>query len=455
MKNTNKQSLDAPFYDRKTRFVRVVARRFRELSEIVELIQVLADRPQTYLATENNAQEFLEAWRNQLNILESYYSVEREDSPASLKSSFEFTDAPINEKNLRFIRVANKRLTRLMRLLAKFGNNASGNYVSSVDERKALIDALNMQYQTTRALFLPSALTNDLYQSLENPEFVVCGLNVNGKAGKMPSRQASLTKDVLPALAGFKEAPDILALNELHKGENFEVFKNKLESAGYRVLCDPRSPKNRYNEVLLAFGPRIISLREKLVCYHPEVSTGLDFLATVLPLWTGKRLAVVSIRLHSAMLNEDYQVHKQNGNLQAASYQNMSDVALPQLKKLIVKLKGESDDILLIGDHNHARVVPTGDYQGLDQAPVSEQVQRELLKKYGVIMYTPSGGSVKYKNCLIPDDHISASSGVKVTDLAYKWTNNVKLDHAAVMAKVSFPPNADFKATEKIIDNIK
>jgi len=448
MGNINNQNLDAPFYDRKTRFVRVVARRFRELSEIVELIQVLADRPQTYLATENNAQEFLEAWRNQLAILDSYYSLDREDSSAPLKGSFEFTENPINENNARFIRVANKRLTRLMRLLAKFGKIVSGYYVSSVDERKSLIDALNMQYQTTRALFLPNALTNDLYQNLENPEYVVCGLNVNGKAGKMSSKQASLTKDVLPALSELKEAPDILTFNELHKGKDFEMFKSRLQSAGYRIISDPRNPENHDNECLLAFGPRIISLREKLVCYHPEVSTGLDFLATVIPLWTGKRLAVASIRLHSSMSNEDYKNHKQNGDSQAANYQNMAELALPQLQKLIVKLTDKSDLVLLIGDHNHARVVPSGDYQGLDQAPVSEQIQREILKKYGVIMHTPSGGSFSYKKSLIPDDHISVSSGVKVTDLTYKWTNNVNLDHAAVTAKVTFPINTDSKIYE-------
>ncbi|UIF29949.1 hypothetical protein KB236_04255 [Levilactobacillus brevis] len=433
--------------DQHFRFIRVVSRRFRQLADINELLQALAYRPQTYEFTRQNEQEMFAAWQHSLKVIEQCFDSEQPNpTQDDLMTKFEFTQEPISAKNTRFIRVATKRLNRLFRVLSNLCHTAFAPYISTSDERAALIAVLNKQYETTQTLFVPQILTDNLLKEMASPTYQVLSLNLNGKAGKT-NLNASLKEDVLPALDELEEAPDLLAFNELYKTADFPDFVKQLEAANYRVMTDPRPATNHDNECLLAFGPRLISLREKLPCYYPAEPSGCDYLATVLPLYSGVKLGIASIRLHPALSDESYQAHRERQDLSAAGYQNMSVDALPHLEKMIQRLKreGEADIVLLLGDHNHARIIVDEDYSGLDQEPASELVQRELLGKYGLLLQTPvSGGSFihKGKNGIetkIADDHITISPRIEIESLAYRWLKPKRLDHAAICARLTFP----------------
>ncbi|WP_334427128.1 MULTISPECIES: hypothetical protein [unclassified Levilactobacillus] len=432
--------------DQHFRFIRVVSRRFRQLADINELLQTLAYRPQTYAVTPDNEKEMFAAWQHQLAVLGQCFDADhRNPQHDALITTFAFTDDPVSEKNARFIRVATKRLNRLFRILSNLCNAAFAPYISTSQERTALMTALNKQYETTRALFLPQALTSDLLEKLDSPVYRVLGLNLNGKAGKS-NLSASLKEDVLPALDELDEAPDLLAFNELHKTADFAEFVDRIEQANYRVITDPRPAANHENECLLAFGPRLISLREKLPVYYPDEPTGCDYLATVLPLYSGVKVGIASIRLHPALTEASYQAHRESGDLSAAGYMNMATDALPHLEEMIQRLtnEGNADIIVILGDHNHARIISDGNYSGLDQEPASEFVQRKLLAKFGLVLQTPAnGGSFIHQGSgtktEISDDHVTLSSSIQIDSLAYRWLKSKRLDHAAVCAQLTFP----------------
>ncbi|NLR08614.1 hypothetical protein [Lactobacillus sp. HBUAS51381] len=432
--------------DQHFRFIRVVSRRFRQLADINELLQTLAYRPQTYAVTPDNEKEMFAAWQHQLAVLGQCFDADhRNPQHDALITTFAFTDDPVSEKNARFIRVATKRLNRLFRILSNLCNAAFAPYISTSQERTALMTALNKQYETTRTLFLPQALTSDLLEKLDSPVYRVLGLNLNGKAGKS-NLSASLKEDVLPALDELDEAPDLLAFNELHKTADFAEFVDRIEQANYRVITDPRPAANHENECLLAFGPRLISLREKLPVYYPDEPTGCDYLATVLPLYSGVKVGIASIRLHPALTEASYQAHRESGDLSAAGYMNMATDALPHLEEMIQRLtnEGNADIIVILGDHNHARIISDGNYSGLDQEPASEFVQRKLLAKFGLVLQTPAnGGSFIHQGSgtktEISDDHVTLSSSIQIDSLAYRWLKSKRLDHAAVCAQLTFP----------------
>lgn len=435
--------------DQHFRFIRVVSRRFRQLADINELLQALACRPQTYEFTRDNEQEMFAAWQHNLTVIDQCFDSDKPNPTRDgLITNFNFNQDPVNEKNSRFIRVATKRLNRLFRIISNLCHTAFAPYISDSDERAALMTALNKQYETTKALFLPQILTDNLLNALPSPTYQALSLNLNGKAGKS-NLGASFKEDVLPALDELEEAPDLLAFNELYKTADFPDFVKQLEAANYRVMTDPRPAANHDNECLLAFGPRLISLREKLPCYYPAKPSGCDYLATVLPLYSGVKLGIASIRLHPALSDESYRVHRERRDLSAAGYQNMSEDALPHLEKMIQRLKseGEADIVVILGDHNHARIITDGDYSGLSQEPASELIQRELLGKYGLLLKTPAdGGSFIHKGkngveTKIADDHITVSPRIEIKSLTYRWLKSKRLDHAAICAQLNFPTN--------------
>lgn len=447
-----KQSTIDPSY----RYSRLVIRRFRKVAAAVELLQALAMRPQTYAPTSKQEVLMFSKWKVELDLLEACFAPapglptpQRKD----FITQFEFDDAPTSKQNANFVRVGSQRFTKLLAALANMSSAAFPPYTSTSEERKAIISALRGQYEATRALFLPNQLTVDLLASLDVPSYSILSQNVNGKVGARSG--ASLRNDVIPALDTLKEAPDVLAFNEVFKTKDFSFFVDTLKDANYRVLTDPRHSSTHNNECVLCLGPRIISLREKLQTYYPEAPTGCDYIATVLSLYSGVRLGIASIRLHPALPESEYQLHRQRGDLAAASYKDMATNALPELDKMIRRLKTAGADIItLLGDHNHGRIIPSDDYSGVIQAPVSESIQRKRLKKQNLILKKPqTGGSIIYTGksgaqTPIADDHLTISPSIVVNSLDYHWFDSPMLDHAALCTQLTFPTSLSATSTE-------
>ncbi|MFD1441654.1 endonuclease/exonuclease/phosphatase family protein [Lacticaseibacillus hegangensis] len=450
--------------DRHQKFVEVTTRRIRDLTAVVELVQVLSDRPQTYTYTQTNAREMYRAWKRQVQYLEDYFSPDVEDPNAEeVPSEFRFTRPskgieptperlalqakrnlkilPVDEKNARFLALAESRVSRVLLQIRRLMNTSSRNYLPTKDEVAALIQLLKDQCNATCSLFDPSLLMSRYIARLEPIQFRFLAQNLNGRSNYT---NPDLINGVVPEWSN-SESIDIFAFNEVYLDNRYDRFEAMLEEAGYYTFHDSRDPKALANTCALALNSRLVPARTKLPVFQPSQKSGLDYLATLVPQPDGRALGIASVRLHSSLGKE--------ADL-AADYQDMADVALPELLELVKKLKKEgADELLIAGDFNHARIVESGNYENLAQAPISFQVQEAKLAEVGLRLLRANGTSFtsedgRYHTAI---DHIAISAGIKMNDdLRYDpKPAGSRLDHAGITGTFTMPAiDPGFEETE-------
>lgn len=440
--------------DRHQKFVAVTTRRVRELTSVVELVQALADRPQTYSYTQENAREMYRAWKRQVQYLEDYFSPDVEDPDAeevprefrfnrpskgikptperlALQAKRNLKILPLDAKHARFIGIAERRMSRVLLMIRRLMNTSSRNYLPTQEEIAALIQLLRDQCNATCSLFDPTLLMSRYMARLEPIQYRIFEQNLNGRSGYTTP---DLMNGVVPEWSS-SDPIDIFAFNEVHLDARYDRFEAMLQEAGYYTFHDSRDPKALKNTCALALSPRLVPARTKLPVFQPSHKSGLDYLATLVPQPTGRVLGIASVRLHSSLGREADSV---------ADYQDQADVALPELLALVKKLREKgADEMIVAGDFNHARVIPSGDYQNLAQAPSSIQVQEAKLAEVGLRLLRASGTSFtsedgRYRTAI---DHIAVSAGIKMNDdLRYDpKPAGSGLDHAGMTGTFTMP----------------
>lgn len=448
--------------DRRINFIRVSALRVRSLNNTAFLIQALGIRP--YRFEPENRQEIEQKIEAQVKLLEQAFdpkcpSPDKKDIATSftferelgisetperlqLKADRQLSILPINETNAKTLALGSKRLSRFQADIAKLINMSSTkNYYYTDAEANAILAFVKNITTATLSALDKEYCQNKFFAVLKPLNYRFYSQNLNAKTGRS---RIDLANEVIPDWA-IEHELDLIALNETVPDEGFRQFQAQLDEAGYNVLVDPRDPNTYANACALAISPKLLSGRAKPPIFVPEQPSGLDYLATVFPLLDGRKIGIASIRLHSFLTDEEIQAHQDIGDLMAAQYQSIAD-SLPLLQKLIKQLKAEgAQEILLLGDHNNGRIVDTGDYTGLAQAPASLPKQAEALSQFGVTIYTPeTGGSYAYTSCFgitnTAIDHVSATADVKITDLEYEQKSvNSKLDHAGLTGMFTIP----------------
>lgn len=416
-----------------------------EVANVVLLLQALADRERTYIHTEADRNELFAIWRDTINHvrLAFDYPIEHPltdqeskivDRFRSSGKNFEFSNAPINEKNAKFHEIGGSRLNKLVIGLRRLEAFSTTNYLPEPKEIEAMLDVLERQYGATQYEYAPKKLITDYAKNLTPVSYSVLSLNVHNISGSKSFAPANLIDDVWPVLTGRGPLPDVLMFNEVSKqNPGYDAFIEALSDAGYRVFTDPRPSEDHYNENLIGVGPRLILPTTKVELLHPSQPSGLDYLAVKFD-YLETPVVLLSYRLH-AFLDHDTQAAIKSGKLNSCveNYRSIGEAALPALQDLIASF-GETL-ILSGGDNNHGAAIRDASYDDKAQKPASQQRQATVLSP--LEFHTPESGVSNLKQHT-QIDHLLTSASVQASDVKYEVLASSKLDHAAITGNVEF-----------------
>jgi hypothetical protein len=414
-----------------------------EVANLVLLLQALADRERTYSHTEADRNELFAIWRESINHvrLAFDYPIEHSLTEQETKiverfcssgTAFEFSNAPINEKNAKFHEIGGSRLNKLVIGLRRLEAFSTTNYLPEPEEVQAMLDVLEKEYDATVYEYAPKKLITDYAKTLTPVSYSVLSLNVHNISGSKSFAPANLIDDVWPALTDRGSLPDVLMFNEVSKiNPGYDAFVEALSDAGYRVFTDPRSNEDHYNECLIGVGSRLILPTTKVEVLHPSQPSGLDYLALKFN-YLETPVVLLSYRLH-AFLDDETQAAIKAGKRNSCieNYRSIGETALPELQALVASF---GDALILAGgDNNHGATRDT--YEDLAQKPASLQRQASVLSS--LEFHTPESGVSNLKQHT-QIDHLLTSASVQTNDVKYEVLSSSKLDHAAITGNVEF-----------------